>query len=118
MPFGFFLAFAGLLVFPAFGRCDAEVRNAASVLEGTDFRGLAEVADQDHFIEAAHCVVLSFTWLNVWPSGRTCGLTRPAPMSEGSVSRRFSGALERKKTPSPRLFRGRRFLCVMGWKCL
>jgi hypothetical protein len=38
MPVGLLFLFAGLFVFPAFGRCNAKIGDTASVLEAADFR--------------------------------------------------------------------------------
>src|SRR3546814_5195977 len=57
MPFGLFLALAGVAVLPRFGRGDAQIDHLAAVLERPAFRIAAEIPDQDHFVNAAGHVV-------------------------------------------------------------
>src|SRR3546814_13356975 len=57
MPFGLFLALAGVAVLPRFGRGDAPIDNLAAVLERPAFRISAEFPDQAHFVTAHGNVV-------------------------------------------------------------
>src|SRR5664279_3180538 len=52
VPLGFFLALAGGLVAPAFRGGDAEIGDRPAVLSAANFRIFAEIADQDHFVDA------------------------------------------------------------------
>jgi hypothetical protein len=61
MPFGLFFPFAGRLVAPGFRRGDAQIRDRAAVLRASDFRILAEIADEDHLVHATGHDVLLLT---------------------------------------------------------
>src|ERR1700689_3220195 len=53
VPFGFFAPLAGRLVFPGFRSGETQIRNRASVLGATNFRIRAQIADQDHLVDAS-----------------------------------------------------------------
>ena len=53
VPLGALLALAALLVAPGLGRGDAHVHHLVARIEPPHFRVGAEVADQDHFVDAA-----------------------------------------------------------------
>src|SRR5690606_4013797 len=59
VPFGFFFAFAGCFVVPAFGGGNGQVTKFRSGLRGPDFRVAAEVTYDDHFVYAASHLSLS-----------------------------------------------------------
>jgi hypothetical protein len=56
MPFGAFFFLACGAVFPIFRRCDAQIADAAAILEGFDFRIRAQIANDDDFIDASRHV--------------------------------------------------------------
>src|SRR3954453_1239840 len=53
VPLGLFLALTGALVAPGFRRGDAQIGDRPPVLCPPDFRILAEISDQDHFVHAS-----------------------------------------------------------------
>jgi len=53
VPLGLFLALAGRLVLPGIGCRDAQISDRPSILGATDFRIGAQIADQDHFVDAS-----------------------------------------------------------------
>src|SRR5580692_7330116 len=53
MPFGFFAPLAGSLVLPGIRRGEAQIGHRPTVLGATNFRIGAEVANQDHFVDAS-----------------------------------------------------------------
>ena len=53
VPLGLFLALAGRLVAPAFRRRHAQICHRPPILGAADFGIGAQIADQDHFIDAA-----------------------------------------------------------------
>jgi hypothetical protein len=58
MPFRLFFLVA-VAVLPALRRGNAEIHNLAAVLEVSHFRGAAQPAKDDHFVDAAHASVSS-----------------------------------------------------------
>src|SRR5581483_2125216 len=52
VPLGLLAALAGILVFPALRRCDAQIGDRTAVLRAADLRIRAEISDQDHFVDA------------------------------------------------------------------
>ena len=53
VPLGLFLALAGRLVAPGFRRRDAQIGDRTAILRPPDFRVLAEIADQNHLVNAS-----------------------------------------------------------------
>ena len=60
MPLGALLLFAGLLVLPGLGRCDAQVRHRGAALGVSSLRIAPQIADQDDLVDAARHVLVSF----------------------------------------------------------
>jgi hypothetical protein len=53
MPLGLLLELSGLLVLPAFGGGDAQVGDAGTGRQGTHFRVLTQVTDENDLVDAA-----------------------------------------------------------------
>src|SRR5262249_43537630 len=53
VPFGAFLALAGLAIAPGIRRCHRHVHHGSAILHGPHFGVAAEIADQDDFVDAA-----------------------------------------------------------------
>ncbi|MPN21514.1 hypothetical protein SDC9_168894 [bioreactor metagenome] len=54
VPFGDFLVFAGVLVAPAVGGGDGDVRYLVTIGEAAHFGVAAQVADDDDFVDGCH----------------------------------------------------------------
>src|SRR5258708_4626376 len=83
MPFGLFLALARGLVLPGLGGRKAQVRHRPAVLGATNFGIGAQIADQDHLVDASrHDCLRSF------PISPTFGLQPSAGPALGKGDRR------------------------------
>jgi hypothetical protein len=56
MPFGALFFLTRRAIFPILRRRNAQIANAATILEGFDFRICAQIANDDDFIDASRHV--------------------------------------------------------------
>ena len=77
MPLGLFLALAGGLVAPGFGRRHAQIGDRPPILGPPDFRILAEISDQNHLVHASRHrrspLSKSLDWPNAHAVARAAG---------------------------------------------
>ena len=79
VPLRLFATLAGRLVAPGFGRCNPQVGDRAAVLRAADLGILAEIANQDDFVDGSGHVTLLFK-----PLGPRC--SRPGGAARGRAN--------------------------------